>query len=634
MKKIFILLAVLFVLFAVAAVAAVVFISKIDSFRPQLLREVEKATQKKVNADKISIRWESGLALEVLGLTIAEPSANATDKPLADIPSLRAVLNFQRLLHKKVEIGAVVIDKPFIFLSEETPEPQTKLPTSKIEDEPGINETSSQSVLPLISFLVERFEIRNGTFVFQPKPVSGAPAPEIKIEKINAAADHIALNQSVPIHFDAAIFSNERNLEGQGSFKVETKSETFYLEKLGAELDLNKIRPEKINALLAPGENAAQIGSLSGKIHADVQPLTFVLNQNAVNPLIDVQLIDGNVELLNPSFKIENIQSKLNASPTEIELKQLSAALAGGTLAASGGLKGLGAPAPSSNFSVLLTKLQLPELVKLAGSPHPMNITGDITFAFQGDSAGADANAFQRNLRGQGDLRLNDIVVHDFNIMDTIFSSIAMIPGLKSRLESNLGPEELEKIKQKDTHLAPAVIPIRIQSGTFYLNEYDLQSDTFAIQGAGQGFLTGAFDIAGMIRIDSGLSDAMVRSVNELSALQNRNAEIEIPYSVQSDGKTVSPSVNLSAIGAKIAIAKTQSVLQNALQKKGIFGSGTEASGASRTGDVSTQSPSSDLMQGKTSDLQPPQSLTDFILQFAEATGNKNSQSSQGGSGS
>lgn len=634
MKKMIVFLVVVFVFLGVAFGAALVFVSKIDSFRPQLLREVEKATQKRVNADKISIRWESGLALEVLGLKVVEPAAGASETPLADIPSLRAVLNFKRLLHKKVEIGAVVIDRPVIFLSEQTFAPEAKTPTSQRIDEPGINETSSQSVLPLISFLVERFEIRNGTFMFLPKPVNGAAVSEIKVEKINAVAENIALNQSVPIHFDAAIFSDERTLEGQGSFKVETKSETFYLERLEADLDLKKIRPEKINALIATSPDAPQVGFLSGRVHADIQPLNFSLTQTSVNPQISVQLSEGDVQILNPPLKIENLQSRVQASATEVELKELSAAISGGTLSASGMAKGLDHPVPTLDFSVLLTKLKIEELAKLASPPNaqPMNVFGEATFSFQGNSAGIEANTFQRNLKGQGDLRLNDVVVRDFNIMDTVFSSISMIPGLKNRLESHLQPEELDKIKQKDTHLAPAIIPIRVQTGLFYLDGFDLQSDTFSVQGAGQGTLAGVFDILGMIRIDSGLSAAMVKSVNELSALQNQKAELEIPYSVQSDGKRVSPAVNLSAIAAKIAISKTQSLLQNALRKKGILGSGTETSG---TGIETTTAsdPTSALPQSTQStagSAPEKQSLADFILQFAEATGNtRNSQSSQ-----
>ena len=69
MKKFFMIL---FMLLFIAIIGAGIFLMTldVDKFRPQIVSQIEKAIQKPVRLEKIKLGWQSGIALELQGLTL------------------------------------------------------------------------------------------------------------------------------------------------------------------------------------------------------------------------------------------------------------------------------------------------------------------------------------------------------------------------------------------------------------------------------------------------------------------------------------------------------------------------------------------------------------------------------------
>lgn len=167
---------------------------------------------------------------------------------------------------------------------------------------------------------------------------------------------------------------------------------------------------------------------------------------------------------------------------------------------------------------------------------------------------------------GQGTVKLTEVKVRNLNILRAVFDKFSMLPGLTQRLESRLPAEYQDKLNATDTAFAPITLPVKLENGSLLLDEVVLQSDTGSLSGQGKiGLIDQSVVLSSTLRIEPQLSEAIIRSVEELHALANAQGEIEVPLLIQGRIPKVVALPDVRYLASKVIINKVFDLIQNRL---------------------------------------------------------------------
>jgi hypothetical protein len=199
-----------------------------------------------------------------------------------------------------------------------------------------------------------------------------------------------------------------------------------------------------------------------------------------------------------------------------------------------------------------------------AGQPA---LYGTLTTTFQGDLTSLEPREIIRAISGDGRVQLSDAVIKDVNILREVFAKLSMLPGLVERLQARLPQEYQAKFAMKDTVLGPVDLPVRLAAGTLQMDTLAVSTETFTLTGSGRVGLDGAVNIRSMLRIDPALSEAIVRSVSELQALNLAAGQMEIPLVIQGQAPQIAVAPDMNYIASKVITTKAADLLGDLLRK-------------------------------------------------------------------
>lgn len=241
--------------------------------------------------------------------------------------------------------------------------------------------------------------------------------------------------------------------------------------------------------------------------------------------------------------------------PMEIDV---SAAIAGRepNLHGSGRLTLPGPQTPGSveQLAVTLDRLPLQKVLPppLEGSPQ---LQGTLSVKWQGRVSTLDPKQWTRAISGKGTVRLAEGAVTNVNVLRLVFERLSMLPELIQALESRLPPEYQAKLMARDTLLRPIDASLAMESGEIHADELRVQTDTFGLRGKGRANLEGHAEAQGVIQIEPALSAAIVKSVKELHALENREGAIEFPLAVRVQANRMSIQPDLNYVASRVMTA-------------------------------------------------------------------------------
>lgn len=184
MKK---LLIILLILFLLVAAGIAVFIATFDAerYRPVVVKKLEEALGRPVRVDRISLRWERGIAAELRGIAIL-PDRDPSSKPALEAASISIQLQFQPLFYGEVQIGSVVVqglraslirradgtvEVPGLF-----PPPEGPFAAPPVLPPTGNN---SPTIAPL---LIRDLELLEGTLMFRDETLR--PPLQVTLERV------------------------------------------------------------------------------------------------------------------------------------------------------------------------------------------------------------------------------------------------------------------------------------------------------------------------------------------------------------------------------------------------------------------------------------------------------------------
>ena len=229
-------------------------------------------------------------------------------------------------------------------------------------------------------------------------------------------------------------------------------------------------------------------------------------------------------------------------------------------------------PAPSRPGSIDQLKLSIDKLplerVGLPAGRGEPQLQGMVSGVWEGRLGTLDPDGIARSASGTGRLQVADPVLKNLNVLRTIFEKFSIIPGLIQTLESRLPPDYQAKFEAADTTFAPIDLSVQLDQGWLQFDDLRVASDAFQLTGAGRIGLDGALDIRSRLRIDRPLSEALIRSVEELRALAAPSGELELPVAIAGRTSRVALLPDLNEIGSKLVVTTAVSALSHLFNRQ------------------------------------------------------------------
>ena len=272
----------------------------------------------------------------------------------------------------------------------------------------------------------------------------------------------------------------------------------------------------------------------------------------------EVRLKDAKVSL-DGIGTIERISFVARGNRNEIEVSELSGNLMKGTLKGSATVDDL-ARTPRLDFHFSAESLHLGGLQPSVRASQAQ-LVGLLTASFEGKAVLPQLEA---TMTGQGRVSVSDGAIMNFNLLREVFSRLSLIPGLVSRLESRLPEEYRVRLDAPHTALHPVDAYGQIRQGRIYF-DLDVATDDFELTMKGSVDFNRTIEAHGMLAVHPYLSEAFVRSVNELEALRAPEGFLLIPVLISGSFDKLSFLPDFKSIATRLAMAKTSELLSDLL---------------------------------------------------------------------
>ncbi len=575
--KIFLTILIVLILVAAAFIGFFVVTFDADSYRPLVISKLESVFQKPVDLQGISLTWNDGIALKLTGLAVYPGTAKEGD-PAARFDEASTLVKFFPLLQKDVQISALKLIRPSLHLLRtaegevmlfETQVSET-VPGQRLPDSvkpgpqaPESGKASGGAASALVPIFIDSLEIEDGSVRITDK--TGELAQDIFVEQVDISLKDVSYNRTVPFKIDFAVFSRDQNVHLQGKFRVDIIKQTGVIERLDAQTDLNSLDWSKVQATLPVIQTAGLRDAPKGQLKVEADNLRFDA-EGATEINGKVIFREGRLSLADIQSPFENIQLEAQIEKEKIQIKNLSLKAAHGSVSGVGAVEHL-STAPQAAFELKAEHLNLDELLPKPDPDEP-SLSGLLTASFQGTASGKEWPQISQSLSGQGQVALAEGVLRNLNVIQEVFKNLSVIPGLVDKLKSRLPENYEEKLSAKDTVLNPIQFPVTVQRGVASVRDLQMSSDTFNIRGTGAFGLDGRVDMQTFLTIDPDLSQAFIKSVQELQYLTNPEGQLQVPIRISGVSPDVRVMPDVPYVASKLAVSKTQEVIGKILEKQ------------------------------------------------------------------
>ena len=573
MKKIFIFAAILggvMVVMAGAGLAVFILTFDADQYRPMVVRKIEETIGKPVDLKFLSLTWRNGLALRLDQLAIYGDESKQ-GQPVIRFDEASAHLQLLPLLRRQVEFDSIRLDHPYVHLirqpdgdvviaglDEISPKPDAQQIPAK---QPSLAAAGAVSaVLPL---WINALNVEGGKILLSDRMRQFAS--DVEINDFDIALKDVSFTRPIVIDAKAAAFSEKQNLSFTGRLRYDLQHQAADLNEARLESDLGLLDVPKIFQALPSLRELGIEQKLAGDLSIDFQSLRFD-SEGLKEFAAQARLQNGRVVFKQIASPIENIALQMDITLQRVQLKHFSADCAGGTVTALGAVEHVETH-PDIAFELAAQQLKLDALSPQAEAEEPQ-LRGIFSGSFQGTARGKDALQISQTLAGQGRVGITQGVLVNVNILQEVFRNLSSIPGLVEKLRARLPESYQAKFDAKDTMLQPIDLPFVVNQGTVFIDRLQIATDSFQVTGVARIGLQGTVDSQMMLVMDPDLSDAFIRSVNELEYLANPQGQLQIPVRVT--GTLSKPRVlpDITYVASKLAVSKTQEVLAKLLEKK------------------------------------------------------------------
>lgn len=580
MKKILVLLLVLFILASVG-LAVFLFTFDADRYRPVVTQKISEALGRPVQLGKIALAWQDGLALSFERFSL--PSQD--EVPAFSVERAYAQIRLAPLLRGDIRLGALVIVQPKIEA--------TRLPNGEVRVHgfEGLKKPAGgrQSYAPaLAGLLIDTVEIREGSFHFNDQNVT-APV-SISIDTVDIAFRNLSLAGPTKVKAKFAFLADTPNTEFEADIYPPQGERPARLQNSSLDFDLSAVTmPKLLNAFPALGKTGFREKPL-GRLN--VRSESLLLDETGLaQSSMALRLSEAKFAPATLASPLENINAGLTYQNRRLEVARADLDFSGGHIQGSGTVQDPLTEAVA-RFQIQGRDFQISQMAP-ATAPGEPQLTGVLSFNFDGASRGKDMSLVSQTFEGQGKISVQDPVIRDLNLVRDVLGRLSIIPGLVNRLLARLPEEYQSKLEARDTVFEPIEVPFAAAGGGVNFPEVQLTSDSFAIGGSGRVGLNGAVSGRALLALDRPLSEAFIQSVEELRVLADADGRIQIPLVIQGLASRVQILPDVSHMASQLALAKAQQWVGEMMKKKsapqeGAGTSQTNSSSQNQEGDSSS----------------------------------------------
>jgi uncharacterized protein involved in outer membrane biogenesis len=205
--------------------------------------------------------------------------------------------------------------------------------------------------------------------------------------------------------------------------------------------------------------------------------------------------------------------------------------------ALNGSLQGDGEYAfnnPTPRFSAVSKAqgLDLGELYRSLDPKSSRNIQGRLNADMKVSGSGKDWNDIKPSLRGQGQAEVLQGALLDFNVADSVLSSITGIPGLTSLINPQIRKKYPETFEAKDTKFKELRGLVDLADQRMNVKDLRIAAADYTVQGNGWVDFEKRADFQAALVLSQSLSADLGRSAREVSYMFNNQNQFEVPFSV------------------------------------------------------------------------------------------------------
>jgi len=550
------------VLLLVVICLAVVFSLDLDRYRPQIETKLTSLVGNPVRLGSVSIGWERGIALKLEDVHVfSDPDATAF--PVLKLGEASITFDLVSLLKRRFDFTSVELRDLDVHVLR-APQGRVKVigvttEVPQTETGPVATSDAGDKVSMPPPILVRRVHVVNGTLRFTDN--STTPPMELEVNRIDAKLSNVSLAQPFTWKAKCAFLSEQQNLEASGTLQLGVgEGQKTVLEHFSLATDLAQISISKINPLLQSRYGLAFSQPMRGTARAHLERFVFP-PEPLSGPVGSLEVREGGFTIEQIASPVTDMSLVVQARENKIEISSLAAQFAQGKVKGSGFID-LREIEPKMNFSILADHLSLEHLLGGARQDES-GIEGLIDGSLRGFFPLKEGAL---SLAGEGEWAFPDGLVLHMNLLREVFDRLAIIPALVQTLKSRLSKEYQEKFNVDKTFIYPGRLLYRLEPKGLEISEFRFASDDFEFSGQGRiGFDRGVH-LRGIFRIDPELSQAVIRSVNELSYLAQSDGRLQIPIELTGrlDRFMVIPDVR--GIATQIAAQKAGDLLNQLLR--------------------------------------------------------------------
>jgi hypothetical protein len=146
--------------------------------------------------------------------------------------------------------------------------------------------------------------------------------------------------------------------------------------------------------------------------------------------------------------------------------------------------------------------------------------------------SGKEWNEIKPSLRGQGQAEVLQGALLDFNIADSVLSSVTGIPGLTSLINPQLRKKYPETFEAKDTQFKELKGLFDLADARMNIKDLRIAAADYTVQGNGWVDFEKRADFQAVLVLSQNLSADLGRSAREVTYMFNSQNQFEVPFAL------------------------------------------------------------------------------------------------------
>ncbi|MFB3786126.1 MAG: AsmA family protein [bacterium] len=216
---------------------------------------------------------------------------------------------------------------------------------------------------------------------------------------------------------------------------------------------------------------------------------------------------------------------------------------------------------PTFAFNTLLENVDIVQFFRSSLISIPKSFAGRFNMKLGVSGSGTNWDTIKNTLTGEGQANINEGILYDVNIAESVLGSLTGVPGLTNFLSPQLRQDYPQIFSTKDSVFNQLQMALQIKEGKIDLNSLVVAAADWALNGKGWLNFDKAVNVNAGLFLSKGITDTLVSQVSALKYITNDQGRLSIPFAMIGTWPGVKPAPDPQFI---------QQTLQNALVGKGL----------------------------------------------------------------